>query len=73
MRASARGRSDLIKSSRAGRPADGLNYTDYVLLVHNNKYDPTIFKILRPLSKGKHGFYDVEVFLANWPQFDIWD
>ncbi|MBP6004612.1 MAG: hypothetical protein KA746_14350 [Pyrinomonadaceae bacterium] len=63
----------MIKSSRAGRPADGLNYTDYVLLVHNNKYDPTIFKILRPLSKGKHGFYDVEVFLANWPQFDIWD
>jgi hypothetical protein len=56
-----------------GGPSDGLNYTDYVLLVENQKSDPTLFKILRPLTKGKHGFYDPLVRLANWPQSTIWD
>lgn len=55
-----------------GGPSDGLNYTDYVLLVENNKYDPAIFKILRPLSTAKHGFYGKDVYLANWPEFDVW-
>lgn len=57
----------------SGGPSDGLNYTDYVLLFENNKYDPTIFKILRPLAKGQHGFYDKLVWLANWPEFNVWD
>ncbi len=58
-----------------GGPSDGLNYTDYVLLVTNNKYDPTIFKIIRPLITSKTaatGIYEREVHLANWPEFDIW-
>jgi hypothetical protein len=55
-----------------GGPSDGLNYTDYVLLVDNNKYDPTIFKILRPLVGEKHGFYGKDVHLANWPEYDVW-
>jgi hypothetical protein len=56
-----------------GGPADGLNYTDYVLLFENNKYDPTIFKILRPLSGAKNGFYGKDVHLANWPEFNPWE
>jgi hypothetical protein len=56
-----------------GGPSDGLNYTDYVLLVENNKYDPTIFKILRPLAGNKNGFYGVDVHLANWPEYNFWD
>ena len=56
-----------------GGPTDGLNYTDYVLLVENNKYDPTIFKILRPFAKAQHGFYDKPVWLANWPEFNVWE
>jgi hypothetical protein len=56
-----------------GGPSDGLNYTDYVLLFENNKYDPTLFKILRPYTKSQHGFYGVDVWLANWPEFDAWE
>jgi hypothetical protein len=56
-----------------GGPTDGLNYTDYVLLVENNKYDPTIFKILRPLAGEPNGFYGKPVFLANWPEFNVWE
>jgi hypothetical protein len=56
-----------------GGPTDGLNYTDYVLLVENNKYDPTIFKILRPRAGEPNGFYGKPVFLANWPEFNVWE
>lgn len=50
-----------------GGPADGLNYTEYVLLVTNAKNDPTLFKIMRPLHGAKNGgYYGVDVYLANW-------
>lgn len=56
-----------------GGPEDGLNYTEYVLLVQydakkslaNN--DLTLFKIMRPLAGAKNGgYYGVDVRLANW-------
>lgn len=56
-----------------GGPSDGLNYTDYVLLFENNKYDATIFRILRPLAAAKNGFKGKVVHLANWPEFDAWE
>ncbi|HLA95853.1 MAG TPA: hypothetical protein VK612_09045 [Pyrinomonadaceae bacterium] len=56
-----------------GGPDDGLNYTEYVLLVTNNKADPSLFKILRPLHKASTGIYGVDVHLANWPVYDLWD
>ena len=49
-----------------GGPMDGLNYTEYVLLLAGKKTDPTMFHILRPLNKAKAGIYGVDVYLANW-------
>lgn len=56
-----------------GGPSDGLNYTEYVLLVTNAKNDPTLFKILRPLKSSKAGVYGVDVYLANWEAYNFWD
>ncbi|MDI1243169.1 MAG: hypothetical protein PSX80_14745 [bacterium] len=53
--------------------SSGLNDTEYTLLGTNNKYDPYLFKVLRPLKSSSNGIYEVDVHLANWPQGSLWD